>query len=157
VFRQQNSLDGDKSNCPELKGVSDMKTGLIVSAVLALVGGSTAAACELAVEQPIVVNASQGWSSVPTTTTCRPVTIGTPPQYGPVTIGKPVQYRARPNAAPVYTPLPAPVYVPTTTYRPLVPIAQMPSQYRFGRGILGQPKVYVSGQPIRNFLRYLSL
>jgi hypothetical protein len=25
-----------------------------------------------------------------------------------------------------------------------------------GKGIIGQPKVYVSGQPVRNFLRYLS-
>ena len=28
--------------------------------------------------------------------------------------------------------------------------------YFHGRGIIGQPKLYVSGQPIRNFLRYLS-
>jgi hypothetical protein len=32
----------------------------------------------------------------------------------------------------------------------------MPSTYTVGRGIIGQPTVYVAGQPIRNFLRYLS-
>jgi hypothetical protein len=43
-----------------------------------------------------------------------------------------------------------------TTYRPLVPIAPMPASYYVGRGILGQPTLYVPGQPVRNFLRYLS-
>jgi hypothetical protein len=42
------------------------------------------------------------------------------------------------------------------TYRPLVPIAQTPASYYMGRGILGQPKVYVPGQPVLNFFRYLS-
>jgi hypothetical protein len=48
-----------------------------------------------------------------------------------------------------------PVHV-HTAYRPLVPLAPMPAQFEIGRGILGQPKLYVPGQPIRNFFRYLS-
>jgi len=125
-----------------------MRTEVSGWAVLVLVGTSTVAACEPWVEQPVVVNASQAWSSVPTTTT-----------YRPVMIGAPSQYRAAPIAAPMYTPLPPPVYVPTAaynTYKPLLPIARTPNQYHFGRGIIGQPKVYVPGQPIRNLLRYLS-
>ena len=46
--------------------------------------------------------------------------------------------------------------VPQATYRPIVPLVTMPPQVEVGRGILGQPTVYVPGQPIRNFLRYFS-
>ncbi len=123
-----------------------MKAGVIASAFLVLACGSMAAACELAVEQPIVVNASQVWSSPPATVT-----------YRPMPIAAPVQQRVVRGAAPVYTPLPPPAYVPATTYKPLLPIAPTPAQYQFGRGIFGQPKVYVPGQPVRNLLRYLSL
>ena len=45
---------------------------------------------------------------------------------------------------------------PLVTYRPLVPLVSMPRSYQVGRGILGQVKVYVPGQPIRNALRYLT-
>lgn len=42
------------------------------------------------------------------------------------------------------------------TFRPLVDLApEAPTQY-LGKGIFGQPKVYVPNQPIRNMLRYLS-
>ncbi len=46
--------------------------------------------------------------------------------------------------------------VPVTSYRPIttsIPAAP----YRIGKGLVGQPKLYVPGQPMRNFLRYLSL
>ncbi len=42
------------------------------------------------------------------------------------------------------------------TYRPLVPLVAMPRTYRVGRGILGQPKLYVPGQIVRNAIRYLT-
>jgi len=45
---------------------------------------------------------------------------------------------------------------PVVTYRPLVPVAPMPAQYYVGPGLLGQPKLYVPDQPVRNFFRYLS-
>ena len=45
---------------------------------------------------------------------------------------------------------------PVVTYRPLLPVIPMPDQYYFGRGMLGQPKLYVPNQPLRNFVRYLS-
>jgi hypothetical protein len=44
----------------------------------------------------------------------------------------------------------------TTAYQPLVPIVSAPPSYYVGRGVIGQPKMYVPGQPIRNFLRYLT-
>jgi hypothetical protein len=60
--------------------------------------------------------------------------------------------------------VPAPLLVPpawnvapaTVVYRPLIPVVPMPANYQLGRGILGQPTVYVPGQPVRNFLRYLA-
>lgn len=48
------------------------------------------------------------------------------------------------------------VYPPYSVYRPVLPVAPVASSYYVGRGVLGQPKLYVPGQPLRNFLRYLS-
>lgn len=45
--------------------------------------------------------------------------------------------------------------MPMTGYQPILPIFSMPNSYYVGRGILGQPTVYVPGQTIRNFFRYL--
>jgi len=45
---------------------------------------------------------------------------------------------------------------PVITYKPLVPVVPMPAQYYLGQGLLGQPKLYVPNQPVRNFFRYLS-
>lgn len=60
------------------------------------------------------------------------------------------------SAAPAYA-APSPYAVaPRVGYRPLLPIARPPASYYVGRGLLGQPKVYVPGQPLRNALRYLS-
>ncbi len=41
-------------------------------------------------------------------------------------------------------------------YRPLFTLGQENYNVSLGRGIIGQPTVYVSGQPVRNFFRYLS-
>ncbi len=46
---------------------------------------------------------------------------------------------------------------PMVMYKPLVPASPVAPPYYLGRGLLGQPKLYVPKQPIRNFLRYLSL
>jgi hypothetical protein len=46
--------------------------------------------------------------------------------------------------------------VPRVAYRPVVPVLPMPPSYEVGRGILGQPKLFVPGQPVRNFFRYLT-
>lgn len=40
-------------------------------------------------------------------------------------------------------------------YAPLFSLGQENYNVQLGRGIIGQPTVYVPGQPVRNFLRYL--
>lgn len=59
-----------------------------------------------------------------------------------------------------YSPVPSPA-VPQASpaprgYRPVLPLSSVPQNYYVGRGIIGQPKLYVPGQPIRNFFRYLT-
>lgn len=84
--------------------------------------------------------------------------------YPPGTITPTNLPPSAPAAAPplsVYAPpaVPAPIAsgVPATfVYRPLLPVVPVPANYYLGRGVLGQPTVYVPGQPVRNFLRYLA-
>ncbi|WP_417745997.1 hypothetical protein [Rosistilla oblonga] len=59
---------------------------------------------------------------------------------------------------PVITPDLAPnAYAPNNAgYRPLVALGSPYPNVQVGRGIIGQPTVYVPNQPIRNFFRYLS-
>ncbi|HEY5315054.1 MAG TPA: hypothetical protein VIK18_21160 [Pirellulales bacterium] len=45
---------------------------------------------------------------------------------------------------------------PTCAYRPIIAVTAMPPAYEVGRGILGQPKLYVPRQPVRNFVRWLT-
>jgi hypothetical protein len=33
----------------------------------------------------------------------------------------------------------------------------VPEGYVVGRGLIGQPKLYKPGQPVRNFLRFITL
>lgn len=42
-----------------------------------------------------------------------------------------------------------------TTFKPVIPFAGMPNNYSIGQGMLGQPKLYMDQQPVRNFFRYL--
>ena len=74
-------------------------------------------------------------------------------------LGAPVSARSNVDAANPYASgysQPVVVRSPTTVFRPLIPNYSMPSVLYLGQGFLGQPKVYVPGQPIRNALRYLS-
>ncbi|MCA9222703.1 MAG: hypothetical protein KDA71_20405 [Planctomycetales bacterium] len=64
-----------------------------------------------------------------------------PPAYRP-----PTQLPGRYVAPPVTQ------YRPQTLTAPVIP----PAGYSVGRGLLGRPTVYVDGQPVRNFLRWLS-
>ncbi|MEZ6086832.1 MAG: hypothetical protein R3C05_02120 [Pirellulaceae bacterium] len=48
-------------------------------------------------------------------------------------------------------------YAPNNNgYRPIIALGSPYPNVQVGRGIIGQPTVYVPGQPIRNFFRYLS-
>lgn len=49
-------------------------------------------------------------------------------------------------------PSPAPPYQP----QPLLKLQNLPPGTYPGQGIVGQPKAYVDGQPVRNLLRYFS-
>ena len=49
------------------------------------------------------------------------------------------------------------LYTPDNAgYKPLFSLGQENYNVLLGRGVIGQPTVYVPGQPMRNFLRYLS-
>ncbi len=56
-----------------------------------------------------------------------------------------------PNVAPVTG-----MYSPNNSgYSPLISLGQEKNNVMIGRGIIGQPTVYVPRQPVRNFLRYI--
>jgi len=122
-----------------------MSSRVVLCAFLVLACVSPAVAGEWCMDRPVVVSAPTVWPSSPV-----------PADRPPVLIMDPVPYAPIANKGQVCTPLPHPGYAPTMTYRPLVPLMPVPGQYYVGRGVVGQPKVYVPGQPIRNFLRYLS-
>jgi len=95
-----------------------------------------------------MVSGQQGnvvWTTAPPTASGRPVITYAPSPAGMLVLPPPPPVAA------------VPVQVgPVVTYRPLVPVVPMPAQYYLGQGLLGQPKLYVPDQPLRNFLRYLT-
>lgn len=68
--------------------------------------------------------------------------------------------RSAPSLKPVMLQPPVPVNSAprVLVLRPIIPLVPPapPSGYVVGRGLIGQPTLYLPGQPIRNFLRYLS-
>jgi hypothetical protein len=61
---------------------------------------------------------------------------------------------APPTLPPNLTPQ---LYTPDNAgYKPLFSLGQENYNVLLGRGIIGQPTVYVPGQPFRNFFRYLA-
>lgn len=61
---------------------------------------------------------------------------------------------APPTLPPNLTPQ---LYTPDNAgFKPLFSLGQENYNVQLGRGIIGQPTVYVPGQPVRNFLRYIS-
>ena len=90
----------------------------------------------------------------PTSYQCGPPVINSgnvPPSLPPVGAvpGTSVPPTITPNLAPN-------LYSPNNGgYAPLLSLGQEGYNIQVGRGILGQPTVYVPGQPVRNFLRYL--
>jgi hypothetical protein len=64
-----------------------------------------------------------------------------------------------PAAAPAVIAAPVTTVVgtaPTIVYRPVTAVVPVQTSYYVGSGLIGQPKVYVTGQPVRNTLRFLS-
>ena len=82
---------------------------------------------------------------------CAQPRCGTPNGYAPS------PYATQPGGSPFsYVPPTAMPYTNNSGYRPLIGFGQSLSNAYLGRGIIGQPTAYVAGQPVRNFLRYLS-
>ena len=93
-------------------------------------------------------------------------------QNPPVAGVYPTQYQCTPGASTYPPPGAMPgTYVPPTLtpnltpgtyspnnsgYSPFFSLGQENYNVQIGRGIIGQPTVYVPGQPFRNFIRYLS-
>ena len=108
-----------------------------------------------------------GAAPIPTTTVLPPVAttpvagsypqppIGTYPNVAyPGAIGV-APYGAAP--APGTTPYGGMTVIPgQSKYHPLVSMGQQQHPVQVGQGILGQPKAYVPGQGVRNFIRYLT-
>jgi hypothetical protein len=120
---------------PGTKGRSTMKSRLSFAAAIVLFG-SHVLAQEPRIDQPTVLHAAPAGTAV----------------YGPAPVTLPTTVTL--PSPPV--PLTRIDYAPIVVYRPILPLAPVPSHYYLGRGILGQPKLYVPGQPIQNLLRYLS-
>lgn len=74
---------------------------------------------------------------------------------GPALAAAQLAAPAAPFVAPPVVQVPA-IPAPTIAYRPLIAVTAMPPAYEVGRGILGQPKLYVPRQPVRNFVRWLT-
>jgi len=131
-----------------------MRSIVIASVLVVLVGAATASAQVVYVSaypvvtlKPVAVAASPAscspYAQTVSWTYQRPVNVAPQPASA--------CYRAYVPAYPTYT-----VARPVITYRPVVPVVPMPRAYVIGRGIVGQPTVYVPGQPIRNALRWVS-
>ncbi len=95
-------------------------------------------------------------------------TAALPLQYQPTVGVQPISYQAlQPgyNCVPGYVPgavapptlppnLTPQLYTPDNSgYKPLFSLGQENYNVQIGRGIIGQPTVYVPGQPVRNFMR----
>jgi hypothetical protein len=93
------------------------------------------------------------YRTTPTTYQARPTTYQTTP----------TTYQARPTTVTGYpetvTTLP-PATTSVRVLRPIVtvpPAPTVPEGHVVGKGLIGQPKLYIPGQPVRNFLRYITL
>lgn len=61
-----------------------------------------------------------------------------------------------PTPVPAPTLMPVPAAAPVQLYRPVTG-PPVPEGYILGEGLIGQPKLFKPGEPIRNLLRYISL
>lgn len=82
----------------------------------------------------------------------RPVISGVAPvaAYGPVIAAPVVTYR------PMLPSYASPIVGPTASHYPTAAYYPATTAYPVGRTVIVRPKVYVSGQPIRNILRAIT-
>lgn len=85
------------------------------------------------------------------------VPVVTPPSTSPLVLPPPPSYPLT-SSTTIVRGQTSPVVLakPVTSYRPITTIPAVPP-YRIGKGIFGQPKLYVPNQPVRNFFRSISL
>lgn len=104
--------------------------------------GAVAGANQLPQYQPVVGVHPTSYQQ------CGPnIPVGGAPQAVPGIVAPPT---LPPNLTPqLYTP-------DNAGYKPLISLGQENYNVLLGRGVVGQPTVYVPGQPFRNFFRYLS-
>ena len=93
--------------------------------------------------------------------TVRPPAVRTWPANQPIITRRttvPSDWQSTPAAsiAPTLAPSACSCCGAATVLRPVVGPAQPIPGYYIGRGLLGQPKLYVSGQQVRNLMRYIS-
>lgn len=127
--------------------------------------GETSCCQPMVLRAPIVLDSSpasariQPWPvTVARFDDARPITpVVTPPSTSPLVLPPPPSYPftssttiVRGQTSPVVLAKPVTSYRPITTSPPVAP-------YLIGKGIFGQPKLYVPNQPVRNFFRYMSL
>jgi hypothetical protein len=79
-----------------------------------------------------------------------------PAQLPPTLIPAPVA-QSLGSGSPIFAPRPmANSAYPYQVRRPTAAPARVPASVYYGKGIIGQPKLYVNGQPLRNVLRWLT-
>jgi hypothetical protein len=110
-------------------------------------------------QQPLVVQTFGGSYMSPSVSESIPSVIAAS-EMVPLPAGPAWRRYSAKVVAPVmgYT-VPAPVALPAQSVQVLRPVTgpSVPDGYVVGRGLIGQPKLYKPGQPVRNLLRYLSL
>ncbi len=100
------------------------------------------------VSAPSSYNAGGMWDCSPAYAVPCSVTVPASVPYAP-----PPAVIAQPVASPAAVPT---AMVPTAGCKPLFTLGQDPYNVQLGQGIIGQPKAYVPGQSVRNFIRYFT-
>ncbi|QEG43307.1 hypothetical protein [Roseimaritima ulvae] len=100
------------------------------------------------VSAPSTYNAGGMWDCGPAYVVPTSATVPASVPYAP-----PPAVIAPPVASPAVVPT---AMVPTAGCKPLFTLGQDPYNVQLGQGIIGQPKAYVPGQSVRNFIRYFT-
>jgi hypothetical protein len=131
------------------------RTKWLIAAAM-LIFAANAYGQTIVVESPVIPVQSEVVYYPPATA---PVVVNSPVVTGQTVWYSPAPASVAPaltvtgSAAPVVVAYPPSAYAaPVTVYRPTVVTPY--STYYLGRGSVGQPKIYVPGQPVRNAFRW---
>lgn len=135
-----------------------MKIHVMLGTLLVLGWSATAEAQVAGGYSPVVLPAQYVSNYSPYTAAYR----GGSPQIVPVQYYQPSQHAGGVGNGCGCSPQPQTMFLPpggpppSVVYRPAPPVELPPNPYHVGHGIIGQPKLYVTGQHVRNILRYLT-